>query len=99
MVHVTELAAAVSAISGILSLGLVVFAVRAYRRTRSSQMAFLVGAFMLFSAKAFLVAYSIMTGLIEHEVLELVDAIGDMGTMFLILVPIFWPERTDGESP
>lgn len=93
MVHITEISAGFMVISGILSLFLLVLAINAYRRTRSPSMGFLAGAFTLFALKSFLVGYSIWTGLIEHELLELVDAVGDLGAILLIVVPILLPRR------
>lgn len=93
MVHITDLSTAFLLVSGFIALGLLAVAIMGYRRTREPSMAFLAGAFTLFAAKSFLVAYAIRTGLIEHELLELVDAIGDLGTVLLILVPVFWPAR------
>lgn len=93
MAHFIEVSAGFSILSGLIGIGLLVFAVRAYRRTRESMFLFLCGAFSLFTVKAFLVAYSLVTELIGHEVLELVDAVGDLGTIALLLAPLFAGRR------
>ncbi len=74
----------------LLSAVLLVFAVRSFTRTRDPSMAFVAGAFTMFMLKDALVAYSLQTGLIPHETLELVDATGDLGTVLLLVIPIFW---------
>lgn len=90
MVNITLVSTSFSIISGIVALGLLALAIRGFRQTRDSAMGFLAGAFALFSAKSFLVAYSVYTHMIAHETLEFIDAIGDMGTILLIAVPIFF---------
>lgn len=80
-------------LSAAASVFLLVFAFRAYRKSRDANMAFVAGAFTLFLLKGALVAYSLHVSLIQHEVLELVDAIGDLGTVFLLVIPIVWPRR------
>ena len=91
MVHIVEISAGFSVLSGLIGMGLLIFATRAYLRTRETMFAFLTGAFMVFSFKAFLVAYALWTDAIEHEMLELVDAIGDLGTVALLLAPLLFP--------
>jgi hypothetical protein len=95
MVHITEVSAGFSALSGLIGIGLLIFAVRAYLRTRERMFAFLVGAFLVFSFKAFLVSYSLLTNVIGHETLELVDAVGDLGTVALLLAPLLLPETAE----
>ena len=91
MVHVTEVSAAVSILSAILSLGLLAFALNGYRRTREGAMAFLAAAFTIFGLKSAFVGYAVLTGAVEHSMTELVDAIGDLMTVALILAPVLWP--------
>lgn len=90
MVDITLVSTSFSVISGLVSLGLLALAIRGYQSTRDSAMGFLAGAFALFSAKSFLVAYSMYTALIPHHTLEFIDAVGDLGTILLITVPIFF---------
>lgn len=95
MVHIVEVSAGFSVLSGLIGLGLLVFASRAYLRTRETTFAFLMGAFTIFSFKAFLVGYALWTNAIGHETLELVDAIGDLGTMALLLAPLLYAGRPE----
>jgi hypothetical protein len=83
------LSAGFSLLSGLIALGLLVFAVNAYRRSRDNSFAFLAGAFTLFAIKSFVVAFALWTNAITHPALEFVDAAGDLGTIFLILAPVF----------
>ena len=94
MVHAHDIAFAVSVLSGLISLGLLTFAIRAYRRSQEGALAFVAGAFTVFAIKSFVVAYALRTGVVEHELLELIDAIGDLATIFFFLVPILWPARS-----
>lgn len=89
MLHIAEASAAFMGISGTISIVLLAIAVKAYRQTKDAAMVFLAGAFTLFALKSFLVGYSLLTGLIGHQTLELVDAVGDLGTILLIVVPVF----------
>jgi len=81
-------------VSGLLSLGLLGFAIRGFRRSHESGLAFVAGAFTIFAIKSFLVAYALRTGSIEHERLELVDAMGDLATVLIFVAPLFWPMKT-----
>jgi len=76
-----------------LSLVLLVVAIRAYRVDRAPALAFVAGAFMVFTFKSFLVAYAVWSGAIEHEMLEFIDAVGDLGTIVLLTMPVLWPQR------
>lgn len=91
MVHIVEISAGFSVLSGLIGTGLLIFASRAYVRTRETMFAFLTGAFIVFTFKAFLVAYALWTNAIGHETLELVDAIGDLGTVALLIAPVLFP--------
>lgn len=93
MVHVEDISVGFLLASGILGLILLAFSVNAYRRLRDSHMAFVAGAFTVFTIKSFLVAYGLKSGAMEHQLLELVDAIGDMATVLLFVLPLVWPPR------
>lgn len=95
MTHIVEISAGFSAMSGLIGLALLVFAARAYLRTRESAFAFLMGAFMVFALKAFLVAFALWTDSIGHETLELLDAIGDLATVGLLMAPFLFAERKE----
>lgn len=93
MVGILELSAGFSALSGALGLTLLVFAVRAYRADRAPALAFVAGAFTVFTLKSLMVAYALWSGAIEHETLEFIDAVGDLGTILLLTLPVLWPQR------
>lgn len=94
MVHVADLSAGFMFISGVVSLGLMVFAMKAYGRSRNAALAYVAGAFTVFALKSFFVGYALVTESVEHDTLELMDAIGDMATILLFVVPVFWPARS-----
>lgn len=89
MVGIQTMSASFSVLSGIIGLTLLLLSLRAFRANRDPTMAFLTGAFTLFSLKSFFVAYSVGTGAVGHEVLELIDAVGDLGTILLMVAPTF----------
>lgn len=91
MVHLTEVASGFLLLSGVVSLALAVVSFVAYRRSRHSALAFVIAAFLVFTAKSFLVGYSIYSGFIEHETLEFLDAVGDMATVLLFALPLLAP--------
>lgn len=94
MVDAAIVSKAFLVLSGVVSLVLVTLATLAYRRTRATALSFVAGAFTLFAAKSFFVAYSLQSDVVAHELLELMDAIGDLGTVLLLVAPIFWPPRS-----
>lgn len=89
MVGMQTMSVGFSVISALVGLALVTLSLRAFGANRDPAMGFLTGAFTLFSLKSFFVAYSVGTGAVGHEVLELVDAVGDLGTVLLLVVPTF----------
>lgn len=91
MVHVQDLSAGFSLLSGLIAFFLFSLAARAYSRERDRAYGLLASAFFLFGTKSFIVAYAVWTGAIEHQLLELVDAIGDLGTILLIAMPLILP--------
>lgn len=93
MVGIGEVSIGFSVISGIVGLALFVVAARAYRQDRTPAFAFVAAAFTVFSMKSFLVAYAVWSENIEHEMLEFIDAVGDLGTILLIAMPLLWPQR------
>lgn len=93
MIGIRELSVGFSAISGVLGLLLLGIAVRAYRQARTPALAFVAGAFTMFSLKSLLVAYGIQTNSIAHETLEFIDAVGDLATILLLTLPLLWPSR------
>lgn len=79
-------------VAGLVSLGLAIFGLNAYRKTRDPAMAFVAGAFSVFTLKSFIVGYALGGGL-PHNAIDAVDATGDMVTVGLLLAPIMWPRR------
>ncbi len=80
-------------VAGIVSFGLAIFGINAYRKTRDAAMAFVGGAFTLFTLKSLLVGYALASNTFTHTTLDAIDATGDMTTALLLLVPIVWPRR------
>ena len=93
MVGIGEISVGFSIISGIIGVVLLSVAARAYRQDRTPALAFLAGAFTVFALKSFLVAYAVWSKTIEHEMLEFIDAVGDLGTIMLLAMPLLWPQR------
>ena len=93
MVDVSSWSSGFSLASGLISLGLVGFALNAFRRFGDPAMGFVTGAFTVFAVKSFLVAYSLFADLIAHELLELVDTVGDLATVLLLVAPFLLPPR------
>ena len=89
MPGIHELSIGFSILSGLVGLGLSALSVRAYRANRDPMMGFLTGGFTVFALKSFAVAASLATDTLEHQMLELIDAVGDLGAMVLIITPIF----------
>jgi hypothetical protein len=84
----TYVSAGVSVLSGLVSVALLIMAVRSRRATGTRGLGWLAAAFTVFAVKSFVVAASLMFDLIGHESLELVDAIGDLATILFIVVPV-----------
>lgn len=95
MVLSTQLSIGVSIASGAIALGLLVFGIRAYLRTRDPRMIFVAGAFFVFLVKSLLVAYGLFTGTPGHQDLELLDAIGDLTVLALLVAPLLRPRPTE----
>jgi hypothetical protein len=91
MVHITEVSAGFMFLSGVVSLLLLSLSIKGYRRSKNPAMAFVAGAFSIFAIKSFFVGYAILARAVEHESLELIDAIGDLATILMFVFPIFWP--------
>lgn len=89
MAAFTVVSAGFMFLSSAISVLLLVLALRAHSLTRDASMRFLAAAFALFTAKSLLVGISLWVDLLDHEVLELVDAVGDLGTVLLIVLPLF----------
>lgn len=90
MVHLRELSAGFSLLSALVSFILLGLALGAFRHNRRSPFAFLAAAFGIFAAKSLIVAYSVWADAIHHDSLELIDAVGDLTTILLLTIPIFW---------
>jgi len=99
MVHIHEVSAGFMLLSAIIGATLMGFAIGSYRRSHLPGLAFVAGAFFLFTLKSLIVGYSLYSGAIGHEHLELVDAIGDLGTVLLFLVPFWLPGRAPATPP
>lgn len=74
-------------VAGAISLLLAALAVGAWRRTGNRKLAFVAAAFGVFFGKAILTAYSLATGFIGHEDLELVGALLDVIVVLLLVSP------------
>lgn len=70
-----------------VSLGLMLLAARAWSRTGNRKLAFVTAAFWIFFAKSALTAYSLATGFLAHEHLELVGSVLDLAIVFLLVAP------------
>lgn len=78
---------ALIAFAGLLSLVLTALALGAWRRTGNRKLAFVAAAFGVFVVKSALTAYSLWTGLIDHEDLELAGAMLDVVVVVLLIAP------------
>lgn len=99
MVNIHELSASFMAVSTLVAISLLFLAIKAYRQSRDPSLAFVGAAFTLFSVKSLIVGYALLTGSIQHTYLELVDAVGDLGTVVLFVIPIFWAPGQHTEEP
>lgn len=93
MVSIGQISIGFSVISGLVGLALFVVAARAYRQDRNPALAFVAGAFTVFALKSFFVSYAVASRSIEHEMLEFMDAVGDLATIMLLAMPLLWPQR------
>lgn len=78
---------ALIALAGLLSLVLAVLAIGAWRRTGNRRLGFVAAAFCVFVVKSAVTAYSIWTGFIRHEDLELAGALLDVVVVALLVAP------------
>lgn len=78
---------ALIALAGLLSLVLAILAVGAWRRTGNRRLGFVAAAFFVFVVKSAVTAYSLWTGLIGHEDLELAGALLDLVVVGLLIAP------------
>ena len=74
-----------------VSLLLTVLAAAAWNRTGNRKLGFVTAAFFVFFAKSLLTAYSVETGFIAHEHLELIGALGDLAVVLLLVAPFAAP--------
>ncbi len=88
MVHPNEAsAAAVIVVVAVVSLILTILAASAWRHTSNRKLGFVTGAFAVFFAKSLLTAYSVSTGFIAHEDLEIIGSLGDLAVVLLLIAP------------
>lgn len=93
MAHPNEaVGLAVIAVTAAVSLALAALAAAAWRRTRNRKLVPVLLAFTLFFAKSVLTAYSLHTGFLHHEDLELAGTMLDL-VIVLLLVSPFVPIR------
>ena len=78
---------ALIALAGLLSLVLSILAVGAWHRTGNRKLGLVAAAFWVFVIKSALTAYSLWTGLIGHEDLELAGAMLDVVVVVLLIAP------------
>jgi uncharacterized membrane protein YccC len=83
--HATTIALIV--LAGTLGLALATLAFGAWRRTGNRKLAFVGVAFAVFFGKSLLTAYSLWTGFLGHEDLELVGALLDVVIVALLVSP------------
>jgi len=93
MVHPTDISAGVSLLAALLGATLLVFAYSGYRRSRDPRLVYVGAAFAVFAAKSLFVAVALFRQTPGHETLELIDAVGDMTTVLLFVVPLFVQRR------
>ena len=74
-------------LAGLLSLALASLAAGAWRRTGNRKLAFVAAAFAVFVLKAAATAYSLWTGVVGHEDLELLGAMLDVVIVVLLIAP------------
>lgn len=84
---------ALIALAGLVSLVLAVLAAGAWRRTGNRKLAFVAAAFAVFVVKEAVTAYSLWSGAIGHEDLELVGAMLDVVVVLLLVTPFLGTRR------
>ncbi len=90
---------ALIALAGLLSLVLAALAVGAWHRTGNRKLGLVAAAFGVFVAKSALTAYSIWTGFLRHEDLELVGALLDVVVVMLLIAPFLGGALRKPASP
>jgi hypothetical protein len=92
MAHPNEtVGVAIIATVALVSLLLTALAGAAWRRTGNRKLAFVAAALLVFFAKSVLTAYSVRTGFIGHEDLELIGSLGDLLVVLLLVAPFAAP--------
>lgn len=71
-----------------ISIALGVIASRAVARTGNKKLWYLMAAFAVLALKGLLVAFALFTEAIEHQHLELVSSLFDLGVVTLLVLPL-----------
>jgi hypothetical protein len=95
--HATTIA--LIALAGLISLVLAALAVGAWNRTGNRKLGLVAAAFGVFVVKAAVTAYSLWTGIIGHEDLELVGALLDVVVVMLLIAPVLGGALRKPASP
>lgn len=93
MVHPSVYTPVFVVVSGLVSVGLLVLALRAYQRTRDRAMLLMAAAFTVFAAKNFLLGWAIQTGALSTPDLGIIDAVADLATILLLFAPVLIPRN------
>lgn len=100
MAHPNEaVGLAVIAVTAAASLVLAVMALAAWRRTGNRKLVPVMLAFGLFFAKSVLTGYSLHTGFLHHEDLELAGTLLDLLIVLLLVSPFVRIRRPRAPSP
>lgn len=88
MAHPNELVGvAIISTVALISLALTLLAGLAWRRSNNAKLGFVTAAFGVMFLKSSMTAYSIETGFLGHEDLELAGSLGDLVVVMLLLSP------------
>lgn len=88
MAHPNEMVGvAIISTVALISLVLTVLAGLAWRRSSNAKLGFVTAAFAIFFLKSAMTAYSIETGFLGHEDLELAGSLADLLVVLLLLAP------------
>lgn len=88
MAHPNEMTGVIIiAAVALVSLVLTLLAAAAWRRSGNAKLGFVTAAFAVLFVKSALTAYSVRTGFVGHEDLELLGALGDLLVVLLLLAP------------
>lgn len=93
MVHPSVYTPAFVVVSGLVSTGLLVLALRAWDRTRDNAMLVMAAAFTVFASKNFLLAWATLTGALEPPDIGIIDAVADLATILLLFAPVLIPRN------